>query len=1367
MGSASARRAFSIVLLTAACGGSPSGGGTTATPSVPRSTFAEVNEDERVEEVDLSALAFRGILEEAPTEALGSRLAVRPLEIPRPGRGGTRRFAFEDGKRGWITALPSNDLLTTPTYGDGKLFVGGGFASHRFFAFDAFRGDLAWSLAAPDGGPTAAIYDRDRVLFNTESCTIFVANADTGELIWKRWLGDPLMSQPVIGGDLVMSAYPADGAHVFGAFDVDDGDPRWSFAIPADVIQAPQVRGEDVFFATMDGSVFRVRHRDGHVHWRKNLAATSAVWVDGERMLLTRRVDVRGAPHEEAIVVDTRRGEVVRTAERVAAPYLRGQSRDRQLASGQAGAWGAVPHGERLGLRNVASGWAYQGSSPAVVDGRAYAAVGPEIVARDVSTGEIVWRRRDGSAGDAQTVSPPAIVGSQIVYGTVDGHLYFGDIDTGITLRAYDLGEPIVFQPIVAEGWVYVATGAGNVIGLEVGDPQLDGWHMWGGNAQHAGLVDDVVDEPSEVSPALLASLDRPGRGTLRLGGFVDELAGDSEETATDANVAGANGADSNAGRAPDPEEPRALLRPQEQPDLPQIGVRVDADVSGVVARVAVTQSFENPHDRAIEAVYLFPLPVGAAVDDMEMHVGTRVVRAQIRRKEQARREYAEARASGRRAALLEQEREDLFVQRVANVGPGETVRVRLTYVQTLPFVPDREGAEGAYELVFPMSAPRRFDPANPSAVVGDPREVREADAVDLSVRLRPGMPLLGVSSPTHAIATTQLDDGARVALEGNDARDGARDGVRDGARDTARDFVLRYRVGGAQPEAALFAHRAPVTPEDDGAPNGYFGLVVQPPQGSSADADAAPREVTFVIDRSSSMRGRAMQQAQAVVRETLATMRADERFSIVSFGDVLERLDESPLPVNDETRARASRFVEGLRAVGATRMVPAIEDALRRANAQAEGEGARLPDRVGGVGGVRRLPIVVLLTDGWIGNEREVLGSIVGSLGEARVYPIGLGSSPNRFLLGRAAELGRGRAIFGALSEDGAALASRFVDLVDRPTFTDVSIDWGGLDVHDVYPRRLPDLFAGQPLIVHGRFARGGEATVKIRGTRKGRRFERAITVRLPEGARGGAENAVHRTLWARAAIGDRMERMTFRDDPALIQEVTTLGLQHRLVTRWTSFVAVDATPRPEAEEATISPARSLPGDPEIRIPAPADARAVTVLLPFGETLAAVWEPEIDRWTARFLVPGDAEEGSYPIEIAITHADGRLERARLWYTVDASAPMLEVEAIGDVRPGATITLQARQIVTDADLSQIGRDRGWLTDERAQLLQDVRRVEARIGGEVVDLATSGPGTWEARVTVPSDVRDVFALTLVVVDLAANVREQAVTLEVAR
>ncbi|MBX3248876.1 MAG: PQQ-binding-like beta-propeller repeat protein [Myxococcales bacterium] len=1324
-----------IMILSAlgACGASPrpTGGAVEGTRQEPSSAsaFAASGEIPARAPTSTDALladALAGVPEETPNEELGSRLPIRPLALPKPGRGASARFSFEDGKRGWIAALPTRELLTSPAYGDGRVFLGGGFASHRFFAFDAFRGDLEWSLAAPDGGPTAALYDRDRVIFNTESCTLFVADARTGELVWKRWLGDPLMSQPALGADLVLSAYPTGAGHRFGAYDLATGEPRWDVAIPADVIQAPQVRGDDVFFATMDGTVHRLRVRDGRVLWRKNLGATSALWVDRDHALFTRRVDARGVAYEEAVVVSAASGDVLRTAERIPAPYLQGTSRDRALASGQAGAWGSVPHGARLGLRNVASGWAYQGSSPAVVDGRAYTAVGPELVARDVATGEVVWRRRDGRAGDAQTVSPPAVVGAQLVYGTVDGHLYFSDIDTGLTLRAYDVGEPIVFQPIVAQGWVYVATGGGHLIGLEVGDHAFDGWHMWGGNPQHGGLT-PVSGEPS---PRLLASRERPGRGTLRLGAFRDELADDAD-AATDANE----------GRAP-----AALLAPHEQPDLPQIGVRVDADVSGSIARVAVTQTFENPHERAIEAVYLFPLPADAAVDDMEMHVGGRIVRAQIRRRAQARREYAEARATGRRAALLEQERDDLFVQRVANIGPGETVRVRLTYVQVLPFLPERDAREGgAYELAVPMSAPRRFEPTNAAAVVPDPAERRRADTFDLSVRLRPGIPLVEVSSPTHALETTTLPDGARVASSGEE---------------TERDFILRFRVGGAHPEASLFTHRAPVGPDDDGAPNGYFGLLVQPPTVTS-EATVAPRELTFVIDRSSSMTGRPLAQAQALVRRVVAAARAEDTIRIVTFGDELERFDTAPRLATDENKAQAAAFVDQLRAVGATRMVPAIEDALRAPE--------RTPDDTA------RLRVVVLLTDGWIGNEREVLAAMVHALGDARVYPVGLGAAPNRFLLERAAEVGRGRAIVGALAEEGDALAARLADLTDRPVMTDLEIDWGGLDVREVYPRHLPDLFAGQPVRVQGRFERGGEATVRIRGTQGGRRVERAITVHLPTGpaASARAEDGVHETLWARAAIGERMRQLTFRDDPALVDEITTLGLRHRLVTPYTSFVAVDVTPRAEAAEetaddrASVTPARSLPGDPEIRIPAPRDARAVTVVLPFGETLAASWEPELGRWSARFLIPGDAEEGSYPIEIAITHADGRLERLRLWYTVDASAPVLEVEALGAIRPGERVRLRARQLVTDADLAQLGRARSWLTDARAQLLHDARRVEARVGAEVVDLVVAGPGTWEADVTVPTDVRERFELELVVVDLAANVRTQAVSLEVTR
>src|SRR5262249_5455027 len=162
--------------------------------------------------------------------------------------------------RGWVTAMPNAELLTSVAFGHGKVYLGGGFASHQFYALDAYSGDLAWSMAAPDGGPSAAILDDDKVIFNTESCTIFVADAQTGALRWSRYLGDPLMSQPAAAQGLVVSAYPdpSHAAHAFGAFRASDGEPVWQMAIPADVIAAPQIVGNDVYFATMDGTAYRV-----------------------------------------------------------------------------------------------------------------------------------------------------------------------------------------------------------------------------------------------------------------------------------------------------------------------------------------------------------------------------------------------------------------------------------------------------------------------------------------------------------------------------------------------------------------------------------------------------------------------------------------------------------------------------------------------------------------------------------------------------------------------------------------------------------------------------------------------------------------------------------------------------------------------------------------------------------------------------------------------------------------------------------------------------------------------------------------------------------------------------------------------------
>lgn len=1253
---------------------------------------------------DLLEQALAGVVED-PEGSLGSRMQLRTLRVPATPRGATSRFNFGDGQRGWVTALPREDVLTSAAYADGKVFIGGGFASHRFFAFDAFTGDLDWSLAAPDGGPTAAILDRGRVIFNTESCTIFVADADTGELMWKRWLGDPLMSQPAVGGDLVLSAYPVSGGHSFGAFRLADGEPAWTVPIPADVIQAPHVNGDSVYFATMDGSVFRLRLTDGHILWKRDVGASSATWVDGDHLLLSRRLDEVRESFEQSIVLSSLTGRIERRGDRLPAPYLTGASRDRQMASAQSGAWGTVPHGSHLGLSNVASGWAFQGSSPAVADGRAYVAVGAEIEAREVATGERVWSRSYGDAEGAQAVSPPAIVGSLLVYGTVDGHLYFSDIDTGLTVSAYDVGEPIVFQPIVAQGWVYVATGRGRLIGLEVGDARLDGWHMWGGNAGHNGPVESA----GEVDPALLASLTLPGEGTMQVGAF------EETEEATDATAA--------------PATPEETLVADEAPDLPLLDTRVRADVSGPVARVTVTQRFTNPHDRPIEGLYLFPLPADSAVDDMEMRVGDRVIRGRIRRRQQARREYQEARESGKRAALLEQQRPNLFAQRAANIAPGETIEVRIQYVQMLPF------SDGGYELSYPMVAAPRYTPDDPGATLGDPGETRRSRSVDLQVSVDAGLPIDSVASPTHRVEIER--PGASLATVA----------LAEASEPANRDFVLRYRLAGETPQAALFSHGA------DG--EGHFSLVVQPPAAPS-EASVAPRHITFVVDTSSSMRGAPMTHARAVLARALTGLREEDRFNVLTFSDRVESFSASAAPGTTDQKQAAIAFVSGIRAVGSTEMVPAIRQALVETKEQAED----------------RLPIVALMTDGYIGNEADVLRAIASDLGETRLYALGVGSAVNRFLLERASEVGRGRALVSTLSEPPEAVADRFASYIERPVFTDVTIDWGGLEVSDVYPRRLPDLFAGQPLVVHGRFGEGGSAEVRVEGTVGGRRYARVIEASL-QGESADETQAAHTTLWARAAVKDRMQRLYLRDDPTLIEEVTQLGLAHRMVTQWTSFVAVEETVADESEaseeaRATVTPGRSLPGDPEIRIPAPANALSVTILLPFGETLVGEWESTLGQWTARFLIPADAEEGTYPIDILVTHADGTPERLRVWYTVDASAPVVEVELVGEARPGAEVTLRATQLLSDHDLLQVGRARDQIEPARAQLLQDARRMEARLPwGEVADLHVVAPGVWETRVRIPDDAEGALSIELVVVDLAANVRSEQFEMEVLR
>ncbi|MCB9598624.1 MAG: TonB family protein [Sandaracinaceae bacterium] len=1008
-----------------------------------------------VEDVPGAAPTMGGELPEDVTP-LTARFTPRRLDVPRVRPGRAAGFTFDGSKRGWVVRLPesSRQHLLTPSYGGGHVYVGGGFESHQLYAIDASSGRIDWMAAAPDGGPTAAILDDDKVLFNTESCTLFALDAATGTPRWSRWLGDPLMSQPASTNGRVFSGHVRDGGgYGFTAMDLDDGHVLWTRWISADVMNAPVLDGESVYFTTMDGVVWRFDQATGRRVWRQRLGATSAPWLLGDALHVARRTSVEreGATTrgEQSVVLSVADGSLLHAFDGVPGRFV----------------------GGRPDAAGTPAGWAYEGSRPTIVDGRLYQTIGDEVQSRDATTGELLWRRRYTHEVGHRPASPPAVAGGQLVFGTREGVLYGLDIDTGMTTFAYDVGAPIAAQPTVASGWVYAATTRGNVVGLEIADASMGGWHMWGGDARHNGPTAEPV-----VELAATADEGGPTEGTMRL-----------RDAPADGELEG----------------------------FPLTATNVHARVSEFVARVTVEQTFENPYERAIEAVYLFPLPDDAAVDAMELRVGERTIRGQIRERVEAVREYRAARERGALASLLEQERPNLFRQSVANVPPGQSIRVVLSYTQALPY------EEGSYRFGFPMVAGPQYAPTAGEAnedgstpiAVGGAREDRVTVSIDAAL----GGSLREVSSPTHSVEVERRGERAAHVSLVETAPD--------------HDLEVRFAVAGDEPSVSVLAN---ARADRD---TGYLSLLVHP-RLAVPTAEVTPRELVVVLDTSSSMRGRPFELAKAAALRAIAGLRPTDTFRVVRFSDRASELSPTPLPATPENVERARALVSSMTALGSTEMRRGVSAALA-------------PPIEDG-----RLRVVVLMTDGYVGNEAEVLREVNAALGHSRVFAFGVGAVVNRYLLSRLAEIGRGDLSVVTPTESPEAAADAFVERLETPYLTDVRVDWGALAVSNVYPRRVPDLYADRPLVVHGRYAHGGRGEITIRGRIAGQPFEQKVDVELPE---TGAERPELESLWARARIRDLMTEMALRPTDALREEVTRVGLEHSLMTQWTAFIAID----------------------------------------------------------------------------------------------------------------------------------------------------------------------------------------------------------------
>jgi Ca-activated chloride channel family protein len=580
--------------------------------------------------------------------------------------------------------------------------------------------------------------------------------------------------------------------------------------------------------------------------------------------------------------------------------------------------------------------------------------------------------------------------------------------------------------------------------------------------------------------------------------------------------------------------------------NFPLLKADIAAKVKGDLVTVTVKQTFANPSDKPLHATYLFPLNQDAAVHEMVMEVGDERVQAKIKRIEEAKATFEQAKQEGKAASLLIEHRPNMFTQDIANLMPNLPIQVTLTYIQTLPKV------DGQYELVLPLIVGPRYQaagagvpptpaadvnsktklgqweveklPAYPEVAVLNSPDIIDKDRVSITVDLNTGLPIAELSSKTHTIKEDKVSATQRVIH------------LAAGKTIDNKDFVLRYRLSGTKTQAGLLAHQ-----DERG---GFFSLQIEPPALPAAK-DVAAREMVFVLDTSGSMDGEPIKASKQFMLHALHNLHPNDYFRIIHFSNNAEEFTAEPVAATEENIKKGLDYVNALTADGGTNVPNAINQAFDKAPKD------------------NTLRIVVFLTDGYIGNESEVLSMINEKIGSARIYALGVGTSVNRFLLEEMANSGRGFARFIDPTEKADDVAIQLASKLESPVLTDINIDWGDLTVNDVTPAKIPDLFAGGAVRIQGKYAKSGQHTIKVNGLINGRKAQLPITVTLP--ASSDDKNNPIPVIWARSQIADMMRMINMPsymrgkiNETELKNKVTELGLNFALTTRWTSFVAV-----------------------------------------------------------------------------------------------------------------------------------------------------------------------------------------------------------------
>jgi Ca-activated chloride channel family protein len=438
----------------------------------------------------------------APSEALDD-IDIREGDMLSP-----QEITYSSGKTGWKVIIPGNRPLATVAYDGGLVFVGGGYGSYEFYAIDAVTGELAWMYKTGDDGPTAAIVKNGYVIFNTESCIIYVLEARTGEKVWEKWLGDPLMSQPAADEKHVYMAYPgSDGHHHLACMTLDQGKEVWDVRIAGDLISAPIIHKGSVYITCFDGTVYRYNSKSGELVWSQKKNATCAPVVHDDRIFLSLRqskeVTADSVVQYEGMASLKKHDGAQEQSELWAlreAPYLvygrASANSARQAELDASVGFSSAPSTaklyqaqENVGQGSVVGCWAFQGSRPVIHKGFSFNAMGNQIQSVDIAEGTIRWSKTfvdvstEGLGG--RFFSPPSYANTKLFFGAGTGEVFCLDEKTGKLLWKEKVAGSVSFQPAVARGMVFVSCDNGSLYAIPTGDTNDDGWYMWGGNAEH------------------------------------------------------------------------------------------------------------------------------------------------------------------------------------------------------------------------------------------------------------------------------------------------------------------------------------------------------------------------------------------------------------------------------------------------------------------------------------------------------------------------------------------------------------------------------------------------------------------------------------------------------------------------------------------------------------------------------------------------------------------------------------------------------------------------------------------------------------------------------------------------------------------